>query len=121
MRLPARYRRAYRYLLEHLDRSELTVREIADEIDVTERALQCVFKRHLGMTPGEVLQRCRVERIRADLLREDAVGGTVIETAARWGIRNRATLVSSYRKFFRETPSETLARRDLAETTASAG
>lgn len=111
LRLPAKYRRAYRYLQEHLDRAELSVREIADDMGVTERALQAAFKAHLGMTPGEVMQRCRVERIRADLLRDDSPGGNVIETAARWGIRNRSTLATSYRKYFRETPTETLARR----------
>lgn len=116
MRLPAKYRRAYRYLLEHLDCAELSVREIADDMGVTERALQWAFKNHLGMTPGEVMQRCRVERIRADLLRDDAPGNTVIETAARWGIRNRSTLVTSYRKYFRETPTETLARRGAARS-----
>jgi AraC-like DNA-binding protein len=120
MRLPAKYRKAYRYMQEHLDCAELSVREIADDMGVTERALQSAFKSHLGMTPGEVIQRCRVERIRADLLREDAPGGTVIETAARWGIRNRSTLITSYRKYFRETPTETLARRGRGEAVAAA-
>ncbi len=114
MRLPAKYRRAYRYLQENLDQPELSVREISDSIGVTERAIQTAFKAHLGMTPGEVVQRCRVERIRAELLREDAHDASVIETAARWGIRNRSTLLSSYRKYFRETPTQTLARRRFA-------
>ena len=120
MRLPAKYRKAYRYMQAHLDCAELSVREIADDMGVTERALQSAFKSHLGMTPGEVIQRCRVERIRADLLCEDAPGGTVIETAARWGIRNRSTLITSYRKYFRETPTETLARRGRGEAVAAA-
>jgi len=120
MRLPAKYRRAYRYLLEHLDCAELSVREIADDLGVTERALQGTFKSHLGMTPGEVMQRCRVERIRTDLLRTDAPGTSVIETAARWGIRNRSTLVTSYRKYFSETPTETLARRGSIDASAAA-
>lgn len=120
MRLPAKYRKAYRYMQAHLDCTELSVREIADDMGVTERALQSAFKSHLGMTPGEVIQRCRVERIRADLLREDAPGATVIETAARWGIRNRSTLITSYRKYFRETPTETLARRGRGEALVAA-
>jgi AraC-like DNA-binding protein len=110
MALPAKYRRAYRYMLEHLDCASLSVREIADEIGVTERAMQSVFKSHLGMTPAEVVRRCRVERIRQDLLRGDSAGMTVIETASRWGIRNRSTLVTLYRKYFRETPAQTLSR-----------
>lgn len=120
MRLPAKYRKAYRYMQAHLDCTELSVREIADDMGVTERALQSAFKSHLGMTPGEVIQRCRVERIRADLLREDAPGTTVIETAARWGIRNRSTLITSYRKYFQETPTETLARRGGVEARVAA-
>jgi AraC-like DNA-binding protein len=111
MRLPAKYRRAYRYLLEHLDRPALSVREISEHMGVTERALQSVFKSHLGMTPGEVMQRCRVERIHADLLDERAgASASVIETATRWGIPNRSTLVASYRKYFHETPAQTLQR-----------
>lgn len=110
--LPARYRRAYRYLLTHLERADLSVREVADHIGVTERALQAAFRTHLGMTPAEVMRRQRVERIRADLLRTEGCGPNVIETAARWGIRNRSTLVASYRKQFRETPADTLARRE---------
>jgi AraC-like DNA-binding protein len=120
MRLPAKYRRAYRYLQDNLDHADLSVREISDSIGVTERAIQTAFKAHLGMTPGEVLQRCRVERIRAELLREDAHDASVIETAARWGIRNRSTLLSSYRKYFSETPRQTLARRRFASVGTSA-
>jgi AraC-like DNA-binding protein len=119
MSLPAKYRRAYRYLLEHLDCEALSVHEIADEIGVTERALQLAFRTHLGMTPAEVMRRCRIERIREDLLRGDAAGATVIETAARWGIRNRSTLVSLYRKYFSETPSETLSRSGSGQGAAA--
>lgn len=120
MALPAKYRRAYRYMLEHLDCASLSVREIADEIGVTERALQSVFKAQLGMTPAEVVRRCRVERIRQDLLNGDSAGATVIETASRWGIRNRSTLVSLYRKYFHETPAQTLSRGAAGATSSAA-
>ncbi len=111
MSLSAKYRRAYRYMLDHLDCADLSVHEIAEELGVTERALQSAFKAQLGMTPAEVLRRCRVERIRQDLLRANTTGTTVIETASRWGIRNRSTLVSVYRKYFNETPLQTLQQR----------
>jgi AraC-like DNA-binding protein len=109
--LPAKYRRAYRYLITQINRADLTVREIADHVGVSERAVQFAFRSHVGMTPLEVLRRSRVEHIREDLLRTDSSGPTVIETAARWGIRSRSTLVASYRKHFQETPADTLARR----------
>jgi AraC-like DNA-binding protein len=114
MQLPPKYRRAYRYMIEHLDCAGLSVREIADHLGVSERALQLTFRAHLGLTPAELMQRCRMERIRDDLLCEDKTAASVFETAARWGIRNRSTLANSYRKYFRETPTQTLARRDTA-------
>jgi AraC-like DNA-binding protein len=111
MSLPAKYRRAYRYLVAHLGDEGLNVHEIADQIGVTMRALQSAFKSHLGMSPAEVLRRCRMERIRSDLLAEDGSLRTIAEVASRWGVRSRATLVSSYRKHFGETPEQTLGRR----------
>jgi hypothetical protein len=52
-----------------------------------------------------------MERIRADLL-DDSFNGerTVLFTANKWGVQNRSTLVSGYRKQFHEAPSETLER-----------
>ncbi|MGE8506026.1 MAG: helix-turn-helix transcriptional regulator [Paraburkholderia terricola] len=110
-RLPARYRRAYRYLQENLDRRDLSVREVAAEVGVTERALQSAFKHSLGLSPSELIRRLRMERIRADLL-DDSFSGdrTVLLTANKWGVQNRSTLVSGYRKQFHEVPSETLER-----------
>jgi AraC-like DNA-binding protein len=111
MSLPAKYRRAYRYLQQHLADEGLNVLEIAEHVGVTMRTLQSAFKHHLGMTPAEVVRRCRMERIRADLLADHGAPITIANIAARWGVRNRSTLVASYRKHFDETPEQTLGRR----------
>jgi AraC-like DNA-binding protein/tetratricopeptide (TPR) repeat protein len=110
MSLPVKYRKAYRYILDHLTNATLSIREVADVIGVTERALQLAFKISLGMTPAEVVRRCRIERIRQDLLRGDSFEKSVVGIASHWGISNRSTLVSVYRKYFHETPAETLSR-----------
>ena len=107
MRLPLRYRRAYQYIMEHLNDENLSVRQVAAHVDVTERALQLAFRTHLGMTPLELIRTCRMERIRDDL-RQDTGGRGVREVAARWGITNRSTLSNSYRLHFDETPAQTL-------------
>ncbi|MFM0735961.1 helix-turn-helix transcriptional regulator [Paraburkholderia xenovorans] len=108
MRLPAKYRRAYRYIVEHIADHGLTTREVAAHIQVTERALQMMFKHSLGVSPGALIRQMRLEGIR-DELRTDARGGvTVLDTARRWGVNSRSTLVKSYRKQFNESPSETL-------------
>jgi AraC-like DNA-binding protein len=114
-RLPAKYQQAYRYMLDHLGRSDLTFSEIAEHIGVSTRMLQQIFSKHLNTTPSDVLHRCRIERIRADLLRDTDRRHTIIEIAARWGIPERTTRNNCYRRFFGELPSETLARRDAGE------
>lgn len=107
MRLPLRYRRAYQYIMEHLNEEHLSVRQVAAHVDVTERALQLAFRTHLGMTPAELIRTRRMERIRYEL-RECNGGANVLEVASRWGITNRSTLVHNYRSQFDETPSQTL-------------
>jgi AraC-like DNA-binding protein len=105
-RLPARYRRAYRYLIENLDKGELSVRQIAAHIGVTERAVQLAFHKHLGMTPAEVIRERRMANIRADLL-DTGAKGSVLEVAARWGVTNRSTLAHRYKQLYAQSPSQT--------------
>ena len=110
-RLPARYRRAYRYLLDNLERKDLSIREIAAQIGVTDRALQSAFKASLGSTPTEIIRRLRMERIRAELEADDSAHEQgILATAVKWGVSNRSTLVNSYRREFNESPSDTLNR-----------
>lgn len=106
--LPLRYRRAYQYIMEHLDDRNLSVREVAAHVDVTERALQMAFRTHLGLSPAELIRRRRVEHIRKDL-HEASDRLTLVDAAQRWGMSSRSTLTQNYRRMFRETP--TLALR----------
>ncbi len=106
-RLPARYRRAYQYMLNHLDQNDLSVQDIANAIDVTARALQQVFKKYLGESPTEVLRRRRIERVHSALL--NVSNSTLImDVAKKYGINCRTTLTSEYRKIYAELPSRTL-------------
>ncbi|WP_169708541.1 helix-turn-helix transcriptional regulator [Trinickia terrae] len=107
-RLPAKYRRAYRYIVENIDREDLTTREVAAELDVTMRTIQLVFKRALGVTPCGLIRSLRLEGIREDLLAENGPAPAVFDTAARWGLKSRSTLAKGYRKYFDESPSETI-------------
>jgi len=110
-RLPAKYRRAYRYLLDNLERSDLSVREVAAEIGVTERALQSAFKNSLGATPTEIIRQQRMERIHAALRSTDTQGDQgVLDVANKWGVQSRSTLVHGYRRQFNEAPSDTIKR-----------
>ncbi|SAL32813.1 AraC family transcriptional regulator [Caballeronia udeis] len=117
-RLPAKYRRAYQYLLNNLERSDLSIHEIAAEIGVTVRALQNTFKAHLGATPSEIIRQQRMKRIQQEL--EDDRGGAgqkVHDAGNRWGVPNRSTLLNAYKRQFNEAPSDTLNRREPASLT----
>ncbi|KVM22017.1 hypothetical protein WJ53_19355 [Burkholderia ubonensis] len=76
-RLPPKYLRAYLFLLENINSRDLSVRAMAAEIGVSERALQSTFKSCLGMSPIELIRRCRTEHRKAGLMnrntRSDAV------------------------------------------------
>ncbi|NTX20480.1 helix-turn-helix transcriptional regulator [Burkholderia cepacia] len=109
-RLPARYRRAYSFLLENLEHADLSVRDIAVAVGVTERALQSAFRKFLNMSPSELIRRQRMERIRSELVDGVASDGGVLATATRWGVQSRSTLINGYRKQFDEAPSHTLGR-----------
>jgi AraC-like DNA-binding protein len=106
-RLPVRYRRGYRFMLDNLGRSDLSVCEIAAEIGVTERAVQWAFRKFLGQSPSELIRVLRMERIREDLLNTPT--RDLFDVAKRWGVRSCSTLLDSYRKQFNEAPSKTMA------------
>jgi AraC-like DNA-binding protein len=107
-RLPAKYRRAYRYIIENIDREDLTTREVAAEMNVTMRTIQLVFKRALGVTPCGLIRSLRLEGIRRDLLDENGPAASIYDTANRWGLKSRSTLAKGYRKHFNESPSQTI-------------
>ncbi|HEX7645208.1 MAG TPA: helix-turn-helix transcriptional regulator [Burkholderiaceae bacterium] len=109
-RLPAKYRRAYAYILNNYRSTALTMREVAAHICVTERALQLAFKEHLGMSPSAVIRRLRLDAVRTDLLNERGGGDNIMETATRLGVKSRSALIRGYRKQFNESPSETILR-----------
>ncbi|MGN7982812.1 helix-turn-helix transcriptional regulator [Burkholderia sp. 22313] len=109
-RLTVKYRRAYRYIVENLERADLNTREIASQIDVTERALQLAFKRSIGMSPHALIRKLRLESIRNDLLNDDRMQGSIFDTASRWGLKSRSALAKGYRREFNESPSETIQR-----------
>ena len=111
-RLPAKYRRAYQYMLTHLDDTNLSIQDIADVIDVSARALQQAFKKYLGESPTEVLRRRRIERIHGALL-NISNSTLIMDVAKKYGINNRTTLTSGYRKLYAELPSQTLKLRSI--------
>jgi LacI family transcriptional regulator len=59
-----------RLMMRHLDQ-RLTVREMAEHIQVSERTLETKFQRSLGRSPSEEMARLRVERAKQLLVDTD--------------------------------------------------
>jgi AraC-like DNA-binding protein len=107
-RLSGRYRRAYQFILTHLQRDDLSIRQVAEAVGVTERSLQLAFRAALGLSPSALIRQCRMDRIREDLNSGAAGHGTTtLDVGRRWGLRSRSAMSQSYKAAFGELPSQT--------------
>lgn len=113
VRLPARYRRAYTWMLANIGQQDLSIKDIADVIGVTQRALQQTFKKCLGDSPTEVMRRLRMEHIHRALIQSKEGSEPIMEIANRFGVGNRTTLATSYRKYYAQAPSQTINSMSL--------
>lgn len=93
MRLPAKYRSIYRYIIANLTDPGLSVGSLAARAGVTERALQAAFKAYLGKTPSELIQNARLEQARSDMRDTSGRAMSVAEVGRKWGISRRSKLL----------------------------
>ena len=121
-RLAGRYRRAYQFIHANLHRDDLSIRQVAEGVGVTERSLQIAFRSALGQSPSEVIRQCRMERIREDL-HNGAVshGVTTLDVGRRWGLRSRSAMSQAFKSVFGELPSQAagVARNSLPAIAAN--
>ncbi|WP_218028362.1 helix-turn-helix transcriptional regulator [Nocardia yamanashiensis] len=88
---------------------DLGVADIARASNVSPRAVQLAFRRHLDTTPMHYLRRVRLERAREEL-RAAAPGDriTVTAVAARWGYLRPSRFAAHYFAIYGEYPAQTL-------------
>jgi AraC-like DNA-binding protein len=104
---PSTVRRAARIIETHAS-EELTPGDLARECNVTPRALQYAFRKHLGCTPQDYLRRVRLDLVRRSL--RDGTSLSVGDAAAAQGFFNPGRFASDYRQVFDENPRETRER-----------
>jgi AraC-like DNA-binding protein len=105
---PAAVRRAAAFIEEHAARP-ITSAEIAAAAQVSPRALQAAFRRHLGTTPIAHARRVRLERAHRELEAADpSRGDTVAAIAHRWGWASLSRFGADYRAAYGRPPSRTL-------------
>ncbi|MDB5594981.1 MAG: transcriptional regulator protein [Hyphomicrobiales bacterium] len=104
----AQVRRAMEWIDAHLC-DPIGVEEIATELGVGVRSLQCSFRRVRGASPHEAITMRRLEGARTALLKAEP-RETVTKIAAEFCFFELGRFSKRYRERFGETPSQTLAR-----------
>ncbi|WP_420036977.1 helix-turn-helix transcriptional regulator [Streptomyces sp. cg28] len=100
--------RATAYIDDHAH-TDIGLADIAGAAQVTPRALQYAFRRHLGTTPMAHLRRVRLAHAHAALKTADPLdGATVTGIAARWGFLHTSRFSAAYRAEYGRSPRETL-------------
>ncbi|MDI1432627.1 AraC family transcriptional regulator [Polyangium sorediatum] len=105
---PAVVRRAEEYIAAHVGEA-IRLSDIVAAAGAPARSLQAAFRAARGMTPIGFLKLRRLEQARQMLLAPEP-GTTAAHVAAAMGFRSAGRFSVEYRKHFRESPSETLAR-----------
>ncbi|UVL25607.1 helix-turn-helix domain-containing protein [Pseudomonas donghuensis] len=92
----------------------LNLLELSQVAGVSLRQLQHAFKAFTGMAPAQWLRLRRLNSARRELLSSGPSDTTVAEVAMHWSFWHLGRFSDSYRKLFRELPSETLKRAALS-------
>jgi len=104
---PATLRRAVTFIDEHAH-AGITVADIAAAANVSVRAVQLAFRRHLGTTPTGYLRRVRLENAHRELLSADPARESVTAVAHRWGFPSASRFAARYRAAYGVHPNRTL-------------
>jgi AraC-like DNA-binding protein len=104
---PATLRRAVAFIEENAHRP-ITAADIAAAANVTVRAVQLAFRRHLDTTPLAYLRRVRLEHAHQELLAAGPAIETVTAVAYRWGFPSTSRFAAEYRAAYGVLPSRTL-------------
>lgn len=108
-RAPPQAVRKVRDYLEAHAHEPVDLADLCEISGVPLRTLHHQFRRHLGLTPLQLLREIRLERARGDLLRA-APGTSVTAVALGWGFDHFGRFAASYRERFGESPRDTLQR-----------
>lgn len=104
---PVLLRRAIAFIDENAH-TDIALADIATAVYVTPRALQYMFRRHLGTTPMEYVRRVRLDLAHHELVANDRSNTTVSTVARRWGFSHIGRFAARYRKTYGCSPHETL-------------
>ena len=101
--------RAREYIAANIQNS-ITLSDVCTYADVGPRTLQRLFQSELDMSPKQYLLAMRLAAARHNLLLGDPESDKVTSIALNYGFSHLGRFSGEYRRYFGETPSETLKR-----------
>jgi AraC-like DNA-binding protein len=99
---PVLLRRAVEFIANVSE--DIGIADIAAAVDVTPRAVQYMFRRHLDTMPLHYLRRLRLRYAHQELLEADRTQDTVAAIAARWGFTHTGRFAVLYRQTYGQSP-----------------
>ena len=96
----------------------LTVTDIARVANLSVRALEAGFRRHLGTTPMAYVRNLRLARAHDELAGAELGSTTATAVAHRWGFTHYGRFTAQYRQRFGCSPRDTLRRTAFAARSA---
>ncbi|MDT5327463.1 MAG: hypothetical protein QOF25_4615 [Mycobacterium sp.] len=95
-------------IIETCPQMPLTTATLAVQCNISVRALQEGFRRHLGMSPMAYLRTVRLRHAHRDLHTGHPSQATVASIAHRWGFSHLGRFAAAHKAMFGETPLQVL-------------
>jgi AraC-like DNA-binding protein len=105
-----KYIRDGRMLLAENINATYTIADMVEDLKISKRTIQHGFKHYLGFTPKEYQQYIRLNGIRKTILSVKDPHMTLSEIAVKYNYFHLGHFSAEYKKFFGESPSETLRK-----------
>jgi len=85
--------------------------DLCKVVNVSPRTVQYIFVDRFGVSPKQYIKARRLSAVRRNLLHINSHERTIANIASDWGFWHMGQFSADYRRFFKEFPSETLARQ----------
>lgn len=87
-------------------KSNITTQDLCQELKVSQRALEYIFKDYYQMSPKKYFQHLRLNALHQELQQKEQQGN-LREIAEKFGFYHRGRLAKDYHELFGKFPSET--------------
>lgn len=100
-------RKAISFIEDNAHR-DISLRDIAEAVHVTPRAVQYMFRKHRDRTPMQYLRELRLHYAHLDLVAGNPSTISVRTAATRWGFAHMGRFAANYRQIYGQPPQTTL-------------